>query len=155
MRTGIPTFRDRVAPRCTSANELLVVTSRPGRIERLETAQVVGEDWDEFLALLVDLKVETVICGGISRAQKTALGEKGVAVIENVACTVQEALMAIESERMRPGYGFEPAEDESDDGPGTASATGDTDAASTGDGRSRDKSGTGLGDGHRLPCVLG
>lgn len=95
MKIAIPTFRTRVSPRFDCAQEIAIVTVGEGRhSERLELA---ASDWPphERIHRLLELGVDTVICGGIDRWSTMTLQSAGVTIYGWVAGEVEDALAAL------------------------------------------------------------
>jgi len=115
MRIGVPVFKGRVAPRCTIAEGLLVVTVKRGRVTNRRFIPPGGSNWFDFVSQVLQLRVSTLVCGGISREQKDSLTVKNIDVIDNVACSVEEVLGAITKDKLQAGFGFRTPESESDD----------------------------------------
>ena len=51
-------------------------------------------------------RIDTVVCGGISLEERELLNTCVPSVIENVACSAEDALAALEGGTLRPGFGF-------------------------------------------------
>lgn len=108
MRFGIPLLADRVAPRCTFADSVLVVTVRGRRIREESVVPLNGNTWADLVGALSDEGVETLICGGIAPATRESILSRDVEVIENVAGTREEVMKALGRGRIRPGFGLAP-----------------------------------------------
>lgn len=108
MRYGIPLLADRVAPRCTFAESVLLVTTKRRRIREQSVVPLEGHTWADLAALLAEHGVETLICGGINPTTRDSIWGLDVAVIDNVAGTSEEVLEALRRERIRPGFGLDP-----------------------------------------------
>lgn len=108
MRYAIPLLKDRVAPRCTIAEELLLVSLDRNHVVEQRRTRPAGTSWPELMAQLTAERVDTLVCGGISRDEKQLLLGRNIIVIENVACTEQEIVAAIEDGSLYPGFGFGP-----------------------------------------------
>ena len=96
MRLAIPTFGERISPRFDCAAAFLVVTLKQGEItERIELR---ADDWapHERINRLVELDVDTVICGGIDRWSATSLASVGVAVHAWRSGTIEKTLEVIQ-----------------------------------------------------------
>ena len=95
MKIAIPTFATRVSPRFDCAQSVLVVTidegGEPGRQE------LTASDWapHERINRLLELGVDTIICGGIDRWSAAALQSAGVTVYGWVTGEVEDALSAL------------------------------------------------------------
>lgn len=106
MKFGIPVLGQRVAPRCTIAENLLIVTWCGGRIVKQVTVSLEGSTWEEVLPVLVDHRIDTLVCGGIDRTSRGSVEALGLTVIENVASTSGEVIEAIRLGTLRPEFGF-------------------------------------------------
>ena len=106
MRYGIPLLGDRVAPRCSCSDCMLVVTLSRGRFTTQERLPLDITSPLNLISNLRAQRIDTLVCGGVSpQTRETLLGEE-VTVIDNVACSSGQVLAAIAAGRLRPGYGF-------------------------------------------------
>lgn len=110
MRYAIPLLGDRVAPRCTFADSILLVTLRRGRITEQATVRMDGTTWADLARVLSDQRVDTMVCGGISRSTRDSIRANHVEIVENVAGRSEEILQAIQRGVLEPGYGLASAE---------------------------------------------
>jgi len=95
MKIAIPTFATRVSPRFDCAQSVLVVTiDEGGTPERQELA---AGDWapHERINRLLELGVNTIICGGIDRWSVASLQSAGVTIYGWVTGEVEDALCAL------------------------------------------------------------
>lgn len=106
MRFGIPVLGIRIAPRCTIAEALLVVTMNAGGIVEKRVVALEATSWLEVLAVLTRHRIDTLVCGGIRRDERAFLQARNISVVENVACTTDSIVAAIAEGRLRPGLGF-------------------------------------------------
>lgn len=95
MRIAIPTFGDRVSPRFDCAQSFLLVTldgGQPG-----ERVKLMTSDWasHERIGKLLELGVDTVVCGGIDRRSAESLESAGIAVHAWVAGEIDDALQTL------------------------------------------------------------
>ena len=112
MRVGIPLLGDRVAPRCTFADAVLMVTTKRRRIQDQTVVPLDGNTWADLATVLSEHHVDTLVCGGISRSTRESIDARDVAIIDNVAGTSAEILEALCRGRLQAGFGLSP--------PGTA-----------------------------------
>ncbi len=103
MRIGIPLLADRVAPRCTFAESILLVDTRRRRIDVQASIPLEGAVWADMAATLADNEVDTLVCGGISRSTRESVEGREVTVIDNVAGTSAEVLEALRKGSILPG----------------------------------------------------
>jgi uncharacterized metal-binding protein/predicted Fe-Mo cluster-binding NifX family protein len=108
MRFGIPLLGDRVAPRCTFADSVLVVTTRRRRVQDQAVVPLDGNTWADLAAVLSEHRVDTLVCGGISQSTRESIDARDVTIIDNVAGTSEEILEALRKERIHPGFGLSP-----------------------------------------------
>jgi uncharacterized metal-binding protein/predicted Fe-Mo cluster-binding NifX family protein len=116
MRIGIPLLGDRVAPRCTFADAVLVVTTKRRRIQDHALVPLDGNTWADLATVLAEHRVDTLVCGGISRSTRESIDARDVAIIDNVAGTSDEILEALRKERLHPGFGLSLAGDAAENG---------------------------------------
>jgi predicted Fe-Mo cluster-binding NifX family protein len=103
MRLAVPEHQGRVAPVFDCCRRLIIVLQHPLEDELLQNA-----DWSSVPrlyrpALLVDLKVELLVCGGISCWMEDQIRRYGIRMIPWVAGDVWEVLTALKEGRI-----FEP-----------------------------------------------
>ncbi len=96
MRVAIPAFGDRVSPRFDCANTLLIVTLEHREIIQREELSVA--DWapQNRIKRLVDLGVDSVICGGIDRWSANSLANVGISLHGWVSGSIEESLAALQ-----------------------------------------------------------
>ena len=94
MKVAIPIFRERVAPAFDWAGRLLLVEVDRSGVVRQSDLEMVGVTAHERAALLVDLAVEVLICGGISTPVTARLQAQGIHVLPGIAGNVGEVLEA-------------------------------------------------------------
>ena len=83
MKIAIPLFKDRVAPHFGSSSKALLVEIINGTVKQQAQWDMGGAGAMEMARHLVNLGVEKVVCGGISRMHKQWLRDKGVIVEDN------------------------------------------------------------------------
>jgi uncharacterized metal-binding protein len=106
MIYGIPLFRNRVAPRCTIADSILILKVSMNRVVSKTILKIGVDSWNDLLKIFSDNKVDTLVCGGINYESKILSEEQGISVIDNVACSGDEVIEAVCVEILKPGYGF-------------------------------------------------
>jgi uncharacterized metal-binding protein/predicted Fe-Mo cluster-binding NifX family protein len=106
MRWGVPLLGDRVAPRCTSADSLLIVGLSRGRVASQVRVPITIRSPLELAGALAGHGIDSLACGGISTDTREALLAQAISVIENVACSAEEVVAALDSGSLCPGYGF-------------------------------------------------
>ncbi len=94
MTVAIPRFNDLVAPRFEVARYFVIARiDAAGKIER-ETVQCSGCVGLGRVQLLIDQRVDALICGGIRRVYRDLLSSRGIDVIDHAVGTVDTALDA-------------------------------------------------------------
>ncbi len=106
MRYGVPLLGDRVAPRCTYADSVTLLVLRRDKVCTEEKVSFSGHNLFDLRELLSEYRVDTLICGGISRDNKEFLQARRVEIIDNVACTIDEIVDAITDGSLEPGFGL-------------------------------------------------
>ena len=95
MKIAIATFATRVSPRFDCAESILVVTTDEG--EPSKRQELSTSDWapHERINRLLELGVDTVICGGIDRWSAASLQSAGVTIYGWVTGEAEDALAAL------------------------------------------------------------
>ena len=95
MKIAIPTFGTRVSPRFDCAQEIAVVTVGEGCLS--DRQELAASDWPphERIHRLLEVGVDTVICGGIDRWSVMRLQSAGVTIYGWVSGEVGDALAAL------------------------------------------------------------
>jgi len=104
MRYGAPILRNRIAPRCSFAEGILVVSINRGHQTHYDRFPTSINSPFDFVSLLKVYQIETLVCGGISSGLREMLAEQDIAIIDNVVCSIEELLEAIRSNKLRSGY---------------------------------------------------
>jgi uncharacterized metal-binding protein len=107
MRYGIPLLGDRVAPRCTSADEVVVLAQNRKEVHWKKKFPLSDHSMMDLMDLLTKHRVDTLVCGGVSRQNRDFIESRSLAIIDNVACTLDELVSAIRTGSLRPGFGFD------------------------------------------------
>lgn len=95
MKIAIPTFTTRVSPRFDYAQHILLVSVDDGQAS--ERQELTAGNWapHERINRLVQLGVDTVICGGIDRWSVASLQSAGVTIYGWVTGEIEDALSAL------------------------------------------------------------
>ena len=106
MKVAIPTFGDRVSPRFDCANTFLVVTLQRDEIAQRE--ELSAADWapHDRINRLVDLGVDTVICGGIDRWSADSLLSVGIDLHGWISGSIEESLAALRHGELQAAVGM-------------------------------------------------
>ena len=95
MKIAVPTFGTRVSPRFDCARTVLVMTVDEGRPSAPEELRASNWAPHERINRLLELGVDTVICGGIDQWSVESLRSAGVTIYGWVAGEVEDALAAL------------------------------------------------------------
>lgn len=114
MCYAIPILAERVAPRCTIAEGILFLVLNGSKVVSRIVAPLHGHTWVDLLSLLTDYKADLLVCGGINRETKQLVESKGVRIIDNVSCTADEVVAALENGTLCSGFGFAVRNSQSD-----------------------------------------
>ena len=106
MIYGIPLFKDRVAPRCTIADSILLAKVTMNRNLYKKILKIGEKSWSALLKILNDNKVDILVCGGINLEDRKLSLESGISIIDNVACSDIEVIEAIKTGTLKNGFGF-------------------------------------------------
>jgi uncharacterized metal-binding protein/predicted Fe-Mo cluster-binding NifX family protein len=107
MRYAIPLLGDRIAPRCTIADSILLLTVARNKVRSQRVLPVRQHTWDELIQALLAAGVDILVCGGISRAARETVVASDVEVVENVAGTATEIVRALRVGNLHNGFGLE------------------------------------------------
>lgn len=95
MKVAIPTFGDRVSPRFDCAQAFLVVTINDS--QPVEREELSASNWPphERINRMVELGVDTVVCGGIDCWSAESLESAGITIYGWITGEIEEALAAL------------------------------------------------------------
>jgi uncharacterized metal-binding protein len=106
MIYGIPLFKNRVAPRCTIADSILLVKVTMNRLVYNKIMKIDEKSWSDLLKIFNDNKVDILVCGGINLEDRKLSMESGISIIDNVACSDIEVIEAMKTGTLKNGFGF-------------------------------------------------
>lgn len=94
-KVAIPTFGTRVSPRFDCARAVLVIAIDDGKPS--ERQELLASNWapHERINMLLELGVDTVICGGIDCWSAESLRSAGVTIYDWVTGEIEDALAAL------------------------------------------------------------
>ena len=103
MKLAIPVFHTKISPRFDQAQGFVLLET--GHSEVLAREELATKGWSEMdkIRQLVDLGIETLICGGIDRASLQYLSFNGIHVFSWVTGEVDDAVTCFLGNRMKPG----------------------------------------------------
>jgi uncharacterized metal-binding protein/predicted Fe-Mo cluster-binding NifX family protein len=108
MVFAVPLLRSRVAPRCSTAEELLVVTLSGDQIVGRQVVPLEAGTAEDVVELVSRWNVGTLVCGGVAPELRDGLAECRISVIDNVAGSAEDVTQALKRGTLRPGFGFQP-----------------------------------------------
>jgi len=95
MKVAVPEFAQRVSPRFDCANAILVVELADGREVAREQIDSTGWPAEQRVGKLVELGIDTLICGAVDRWSAEALQAAGITVYGWVTGQVEDALACL------------------------------------------------------------
>jgi predicted Fe-Mo cluster-binding NifX family protein len=102
MRLGVPVFCGRVSPVFDVARRLLLIEVIAGKAAFEEEHGVQGMD---RVHALIELGVDIVICGAVSRELEERLLANGIEVVAEIRGPVREVVRAyLEGTHAQPGF---------------------------------------------------
>jgi len=103
MKLAIPVFHTKISPRFDQAQGFVLLETNHSDVVARENLATRG--WPEIdkMRQLVELGVETLICGGIDRASLQYLSFNGVNVYSWVTGEVDDAVTCFLENRIKPG----------------------------------------------------
>ncbi len=106
MRCGIPLLGERVAPRCTAADSMLLVSLAGGSVTAQAHVPVTLRTPVDLRGALKRHRIDILICGGVSADEREVLASETVELVDNVACSTGELIPALQRGILRAGYGL-------------------------------------------------
>lgn len=103
MKLAIPIFNTKISPRFDQAQGFVLLETNDSQV--VERAEMATRGWSEIdkMRQLVELGIETLICGGIDRASLQYLSFNKVNVYSWVTGEVDDAVACFLDNRMKPG----------------------------------------------------
>jgi predicted Fe-Mo cluster-binding NifX family protein len=92
IKIAIPLFGTRVSPRFDCAPQFLIVESAEGKVIEEEIYHTVGWTQRQRLKKIAELKIDTLICGGIDTYSGSLLRDQGVQIYSWVTAEAKDAL---------------------------------------------------------------
>jgi len=82
VKYGITLYGNRVAPRCSSANSLLMITQRRNGINTKKRVSIPNLSLSDLCELLLQYHIDILVCGGITREHKDFLRARNLNIID-------------------------------------------------------------------------
>jgi len=106
MTYGITLLGNRVAPRCTYADSIMLVTQRHNSVSSKKELLINNHSFLTLNELLYQNCVDILVCGGITREYKKILNDQKMVIIDNVVCTKDDIIPALKSGTLKQGFGL-------------------------------------------------
>jgi len=103
MKTAIPVFHTKISPRFDETQGFVLLETENASVVARENLATKGWSVIEKMKQLVELGIDTLICGGIDRASLQYLSFNGVKVYSWVTGEVDDAVACFLDNRMKPG----------------------------------------------------
>lgn len=100
MKVAVPIWQGRVSPVFDVAGQLLVLQIDAAAVVARQQEALVAETLERRTERLLDLAIDTLICGAISRPLESLLVARGVEVISRVCGDVEEVVQAYLSDEL-------------------------------------------------------
>lgn len=104
MRVAIPLFGTRVSPRFDCAREFVVVDAVGGEAGQRQNLAAAGWTPLDRIRKLVELGVETVICGGIDRFTMQQLAFHNINLFPWITGEAEDALNCLLKGELQAGF---------------------------------------------------
>ncbi|MBU1699352.1 MAG: hypothetical protein KJ970_20245 [Candidatus Eisenbacteria bacterium] len=103
MKIAVATFGNRVSPRFDCAGAFYITTAKTG--ESADAAQFMTDGFSsqDRIRLLVDQRVEALICGAIDETSAHQIKQCGIALYSWISGTVEDSLRSYHRGELEPG----------------------------------------------------
>ncbi len=103
MKVALCTINGRIAPKYYDDIELLIVTIHNGIITERKLIAAEALNPDELCTLILYLKMDVIICGGIIKSYQKKLQDYSVQLIFNVIGNVDDVLRRFMEGQLQSG----------------------------------------------------
>jgi predicted Fe-Mo cluster-binding NifX family protein len=103
MKMAIPVFHTKISPRFDETQGFVLLETENASVVAKENLATKGWSVIEKMKQLVELEIDTLICGGIDRASMQYLSFNGVKVYSWVTGEIDDAVVCFLDNRMKPG----------------------------------------------------
>jgi len=103
VKIAIPVFHTKISPRFDQTQGFVLLETENGSVIAREKLTTKGWSVIAKMKQLVDLSVDTLICGGIDRASLQYLSFNGVKIYSWVTGEINDAVACFLDNRMKPG----------------------------------------------------
>jgi predicted Fe-Mo cluster-binding NifX family protein len=91
MTTAIALFGSRISPRFDCAQDFMLITSSDDAVAEQHTETIRDQPPIMKVRRLADLKVDTLLCGGIDESSREYLRAYGIKIVANLKGNAGEA----------------------------------------------------------------
>jgi len=102
MTTAIALFGSRISPRFDCAQDFMLITRSENAVTEQHTETIRDQMPIMKVRRLADLKVDTLICGGIDESSREYLRSYGIKIIANMKGKVEEAVSCCYATPVQP-----------------------------------------------------
>jgi len=95
MKIAVTYENGNVFPHFGHTEQFKVYTIEDGKVADSQVVDTAGSGHGALAGMLSDLKVDTLICGGIGAGAQTALEEAGIQLFGGVSGSADEAVSAL------------------------------------------------------------
>jgi predicted Fe-Mo cluster-binding NifX family protein len=81
MKVALSTFKNRIASRLDSADEILILTLQDNRVKNSETIRIIPSSPLNKIRQIVELNPDVLICGGLTQLCNHKLKDTDITVI--------------------------------------------------------------------------
>jgi len=103
MKIAIPVFHTKISPRFDQTQGFILIETEGNRVTAKEQMATPGWSVTAKMKQLVNMGIDTLICGGIDRASMQYLSFNSIKIYSWVTGEVDDALACFLDNRMRPG----------------------------------------------------
>jgi len=103
MKIAIPVFHTKVSPRFDQTQGFVLLETNTDGVVARENLATKGWSVSAKMRRLVDLGIDTLICGGIDHASMQYLSVNGVTIYSWVTGEIDDAVTCFLDNRMKPG----------------------------------------------------
>lgn len=103
MKIAIPVFHTKISPRFDQTQGFVLLETNNASIVARENLTTKGWSVIAKMKQLLELEVDTLICGGIDRASLQYLNFNGVKIYSWVTGEIDDAVTCFLDNRMKPG----------------------------------------------------
>ncbi len=126
MKYGITLLGERVSPRCSYADSIMLISQKRSGLCTPKRLPVDNLNLPDLSDLLLQNRVDVLVCGGITNENKEFLNKRNLNVIDNVIGTTDGVIHGLTSGELKAGFGLNHELQDNDAGPSPQSSGGTT-----------------------------